>query len=427
MAVVQFPYGKEFLTADLPDHRLAAVLISNLHHYKASAAAEDLVEQALKNPIGSAPLCELSRGKENIVIIASDHTRPVPSKVIIPPMLRELRKGNPNANITILIATGCHRDTTRQELVDKFGEEIVANERIVVHNCADTNDLVTIGTLPSGGELQINKLASDADLLVSEGFIEPHFFAGFSGGRKSVLPGIAGRTSVLANHCSEFIAHPRARTGVLEGNPIHTDMLWAAQKAKLQFIVNVVIDQNKQPIFAVAGDVAQAHAEGCKFLSSLCQVKADPTDIVISTNGGYPLDQNIYQAVKGMTAAEAAVKEGGVIIMLAKSNDGHGGAHFYDQLASEPDIDKTMQVFLNRGRNETEPDQWQTQIFIRVLQKATVIYVSDAPDDMVRGLHMLPAHSLEEALAMAEDILSNHEATITAIPDGVSVMVLPNE
>jgi len=427
MANIRFPYGKEFLTAKIPEERLQAVLVSQLHHYKASASPEKLVEDALAAPIGSAPLCQLSQGKENIVIIASDHTRPVPSKVIIPPMLREIRKGNPNARITILIATGCHRDTTGQELVDKFGEQIVANETIVVHDCTDQENLVSIGTLPSGGELQINRLAAQADLLVSEGFIEPHFFAGFSGGRKSVLPGVAGRTSVLANHCSEFIAHPKARTGVLEGNPIHADMLWAAQAAKLAFIVNVVIDQNKQPIFAVAGDVAQAHAEGCKFLSDLCQVKAEPCDIVISTNGGYPLDQNIYQAVKGMTAAEAAVKEGGVIIMLAKSNDGHGGEHFYDQLASEPDLGKTMQAFLNRGRNETEPDQWQTQIFIRVLQKAQVIYISDAPDEMVKALHMLPAHDLDAAIHLAEELLQDRNAKITAIVDGVSVMVLPND
>ena len=426
MPIVQFPYGKEYLTADIPDSRLKATLVSQLHHYKADRTPQQLVEDAIGTPIGCEPLCELSRGKENIVLIASDHTRPVPSKVIIPPMLRELRKGNPDANITILIATGCHRDTTKEELVDKFGEEIVAKEHIVVHDCSDTKNLVSIGTLPSGGDLQINRIAAEADLLVSEGFIEPHFFAGFSGGRKSVLPGIAGRTSVLANHCSEFIAHPKARTGILEGNPIHNDMLWAAQRAKLQFIVNVVIDQNKQPIFAVAGDVAQAHDAGCKFLSKLCQIKTDAADIVISTNGGYPLDQNIYQAVKGMTAAEAAVRKGGVIIMLAKSNDGHGGAHFYEQLSSEPDIAKTMQVFLDRGRNETEPDQWQTQIFIRVLQKARVIYVSDAPDEMVKGLHMTPAHSLEEAMTLAEEMVGK-DASVIAIPDGVSVMVLPND
>ena len=426
MATIKFPYGKKHLSLDLPDSRLQAVLVSELHHYNNAITPAELVEEALANPIGSAPLAELSRGKEKIVIIASDHTRPVPSKVIIPPMLREIRRGSPNADITILIATGCHRDTTQQELVDKFGDAIVENENIVIHDCTDEKNLVTIGTLPSGGQLQINRLAAEADLLVSEGFIEPHFFAGFSGGRKSVLPGIAGRTSVLANHCSEFIAHPKARTGILEGNPIHEDMLWAAKAAGLSFIVNVVIDQDKQPIFAVAGDVEKAHLEGCRFLSSLCQIKASPCDIVISTNGGYPLDQNIYQAVKGMTAAEAAVKDGGVIIMLAKSNDGHGGQHFYEQISSEPDIAKTMQVFLDRGRNETEPDQWQTQIFIRVLQKARVIYVSDAPDEMVRGLHMIPAHSPDEAMDLAEKLLQNKDAKVTAIPDGVSVMVLPN-
>lgn len=158
--------------------------------------------------------------------------------------------------------------------------------------------------------------------------------------------------------------------------------------------------------------------------SSLCQVKARPADIVITTNGGYPLDQNIYQAVKGMTAAEATVNPGGVIIMMAKSNDGHGGEHFYHQMADEPDIEKTLALFLSRGRNETVPDQWQTQIFIRVLQRASVVYVSDAPDEMVKGLHMIPAHSLEEAMGIAEGIVGRKDATVTAIPDGVSVMVM---
>lgn len=420
---VSFPYGKAFQSVEIPDARLRAVLTSELHSYKADMSPEALVEHALQNPECSAPLSELARGKKNIVIVASDHTRPVPSRVIIPPMLREIRKGNPDADITILIATGCHRDTTKEELCEKFSEEIVNSEKIVVHNCADEENLVEIGTLPSGGKLSINRLAANADLLVSEGFIEPHFFAGFSGGRKSVLPGIASREAVLANHCSEFIAHPKARTGILEGNPIHRDMLWAAQKARLAFIVNVVINEKKEAIYAVCGSAEAAHAKGCAFLSSLCKVTPVFSDIVITTNGGYPLDQNIYQAVKGMTAAEATVNDGGVIIMLAKSNDGHGGEAFYHQLADEADISKTMALFLSRGRNETVPDQWQTQIFLRILKKATVIYVSDAPDNMVRNMHMHPAHSIEEALSLAETILGKTDATITAIPDGVSVMV----
>ena len=421
--LLSFPYGKEFLKLDVADERLQGVLVSNLHNYKAEKDPRSLVEDALANPIGSPKLSELAKGKKNVVLIASDHTRPVPSKVIVPPMLREIREGNPDADITILISTGCHRGTTREELVSKFGEEIVANEKIVVHDC-DNSPLVHIGTLPSGGDLIINKLVVDADLVCSEGFIEPHFFAGFSGARKSILPGVASRTTVMANHCSEFIADPRARTGLLAGNPIHKDMVFAARAAKLAFICNVVINAEKEAIFAVAGDMEEAHEAGCRFLSSLCKVEAKPADIVISTNGGYPLDQNIYQAVKGMTAAEATVKPGGVIIMLAKSNDGHGGEHFYHQMADEPDIEKTLALFLSRGRNETVPDQWQTQIFIRVLQRATVIYMSDAPDEMVKNLHMIPVHSLEDAMAKAEEIVGRKDATVTAIPDGVSVMVI---
>ncbi|MEE1200988.1 MAG: lactate racemase domain-containing protein, partial [Christensenellales bacterium] len=173
----------------------------------------ELVREALANPVGAPKLSELSAGKDRVVIIASDHTRPVPSKAIIPPMLDEIRRGNPEADIAILIATGCHRDPTEDELREKFGEAVASKEKIVIHHCADEANLVEIGTLPSGGPLKINRIAWEADLLVSEGFIEPHFFAGFSGGRKSVLPGIAARESVLANHCSEFVNHPKARTG----------------------------------------------------------------------------------------------------------------------------------------------------------------------------------------------------------------------
>lgn len=424
MKTVFFPYGKENISYDFSGENFCGVLTSSLHEYIPKRAGVELVKAAMDAPIGSPRLSELAAGKKRIVIIASDHTRPVPSKSIIPPMLTEIRGVNPDAEITILIATGCHRDTTREELVSKFGEEIVSREQIVVHDCADRENLVKIGILPSGGELWINRLAYEADLLVSEGFIEPHFFAGFSGGRKSVLPGIAARESVLANHCSEFIAHPKARTGVLEGNPIHEDMLWAAKAAKLAYIVNVVINEKKEAIYAVAGDVEEAHRKGCEFLLGLCRAKPIVADIAISTNGGYPLDQNIYQAVKGMTAAEATVREGGVIIMLAKSNDGHGGEGFYRQLAEEKDIDKTMQVFLSRGRGETVPDQWQTQIFLRILKKATVIYVSEAEDALVRDLHMIPAHSIGEAITEAKRILNADKPSIVAIPDGVAVMVV---
>ncbi len=422
MTTVRFPYGREHISVDIPSERLTGVLASELHDYKPELSQDELVREALEHPIGTPRLSEMAEGKRNVVIIASDHTRPVPSKVIMPQLLAEIRKGNPQADVTILISTGCHRGTTKEELIDKFGPEIVERERIVVHDCDDPTQ-VSLGKLPSGGELIIDRVAADADLLVAEGFIEPHFFAGFSGGRKSVLPGVASRKTVLYNHNSEFIASDHARTGIVEGNPIHTDMLYAARAAHLAFICNVVINAEREVVHAVAGDVDLAHIAGRDFLASKCKVDAVMSDIVISSNGGYPLDQNVYQAVKGMTAAEATVKEGGVIIMVAKSNDGHGGEEFYRTFKEEKDLNRIMDSFLATPKEETVPDQWESQIFTRVMMRATVIYVSDAPDEMISDFHMIPAHSLEEALRKAEEIVGDPNASVCAIPDGVSVIV----
>jgi len=283
--------------------------------------------------------------------------------------------------------------------------------------------MVNLGKLPSGGDMLLNKTAVNADLLIAEGFIEPHFFAGFSGGRKSVLPGVASKTTVLANHCSEFIDHPRARTGMLEGNPMHEDMLYAAKKAGLAFILNVVINEDKNVINAFAGHREKAHLKGTEFVSELAGVKSKPADIVITTNGGYPLDQNIYQSVKGMTAAEATCKEGGVIIIAAECSDGHGGEEFYKTFKEAKKVEDIMEDILARGRKETIPDQWESQILARILLKFEVIMVTDAPQEMVEDMHMHWASDLESALSLAEGLLDDEEASITAIPDGVSVVV----
>jgi len=423
MPFLKFPYGKNFLEYDIPKERLKAELLSKIHNYKPEYSPKELVRQALEKPVGTPKLSVMAENKDKVVIICSDHTRPVPSRVIIPQMLDEIRAGNPNADITLLISTGCHRPTTDDELLAKFGPEIVRNEKIIIHDC-DNSEMVNIGRLPSGGTMIVNKLAIDADLLCAEGFIEPHFFAGFSGGRKSFFPGVASRKTVTYNHNAEFIAHSRARTGILDGNPIHTDVLYAARMGRLDFICNVVVNSDKEAIYAVSGDLDIAHRIGCKFLADNCQVKAVPADIVISTNGGYPLDQNIYQAVKGLTAAEATVKKGGCIIMLASSDDGHGGEVFHKTFKEEKDLDRMMKKFLNTPKEDTIIDQWQSQIFARVLQHATVIYVSQALDEIVQDLHMIPANSIEEAIKIAEGCLNNPNATITAIPDGVAVMVV---
>lgn len=423
MAKISFPYGKTHLEADIDDNKLKGVLLSHLNEYVPEKTEVELVKDALQNPIGSKKLSELSVGKNKVVIICSDHTRPVPSKIIIPLMLEEIRTGNPNADITLLIATGFHRETTREELVNKFGEDIVNNEKIIIHKSQVDEDMVSLGILPSGGELLINKVAAEADLLCSEGFIEPHFFAGFSGGRKSILPGVASKKTVLANHCSKFIDSPNARTGLIDGNPIHIDMLWAAKTARLAFICNVVINAEKKVVYAVSGDVDLAHRQGVNFLSKYCMVDGLNADIAISTNGGYPLDQNVYQSVKGMTAAEATVRKNGVIIMIASANDGHGGESFYQTFKAQKPLETMYEEFMARDADQTIADQWESQILTRILMHATVIYVSEMDEELVKDFRMIPAKSLDEALNKAKEIVGEN-ATIAAIPDGVSVMVV---
>jgi nickel-dependent lactate racemase len=422
MPKVKLPYGKKSITIDIPEDRLEGILVSKVNKYSTQESEEDIVKKAIINPIGVPRLKDLARDKKKIVVISSDHTRPVPSHITMPIILDEIRKGNPEANITILVATGFHRASTKVELREKYGKEIVNREKIVIHNSRDKDSMLKIGILPSGGDFILNKLAIEADLLVAEGFIEPHFFAGFSGGRKSILPGIASKETVLANHCSEFIAHPKARTGVLKGNPIHEDMLYAAKKANLNFILNVVINGDKKIINAFAGHWEEAHLKGCKFVSKLAGVKPKLADIVITTNGGYPLDQNIYQSVKGMTAAEATCKKGGVIIIASTCADGHGSDSFYNTFAKANSVQNVIDEIMARNRNKTIPDQWESQILARILLKCKVIMVTNASKKMVENMHMKWAASIEGAIEMADEMLGNR-GKITIISDGVSVIV----
>ena len=420
--IISLPYGRTRLTADLPEERVSAMLTSRLEQYIPPMGETELVEAALRSPIGSKSLEELAKGRKNIVLIASDHTRPVPSKVLVPPMLSAIRRGNPDAAITILIATGCHRETTKAELTEKFGPEIVDKERICIHDCGKEEDMVTIGTLPSGGSLRINRIAAEADLLISEGFIEPHFFAGFSGGRKSVLPGIAAKETVFWNHNADFIGSAFARTGILEGNPIHKDMLYAARTAKLAFICNVVINARHKVVGAFSGDCEQAHIAGTEFLKELCQAEKVPSDIVITTNNGYPLDQNIYQSVKGMTAAEATCKEGGVIIMAAACNDGHGGESFMKTIAADKTSAEILAEIQSTSKKDTVPDQWESQILARILSRFHVVLISEADPELVSAMKMHPARSLEEAMKIAESLLG-FRGSITVIPEGISTII----
>ncbi|MCX5976544.1 MAG: lactate racemase domain-containing protein [Coprothermobacterota bacterium] len=305
-------------------------------------------------------------------------------------MLQRRRKANPDLRITILVGVGNHRPMMKEEMVDKFGVEICARERIVQHDSQDAAALVKIGALSSGNELWINREAVETECLIAEGLIEPHSFAGFSGGPKSVLPGIAGYRSIHANHCAEFIHSGEARTGNLDGNPIHQEMVKAAQLANLSFIFNVVL--------ATDGTVLRAFC-------------------------GYPLDQNIYQSVKGMSTAESCCKPGGVIIMVAACQYGHGGDSFYSHLASAATPAELHRRTCRRGRHETLPDQWEFQILSRILANHPVILATALEDPrVVTAMHIRPARTIDEALERAFR-MKGQQAQVVVIPDGVSTLV----
>lgn len=418
--MVTIPYGKTHLHYDFPYDGL---LTSRVDQLKSDKSGLQLVQEAMEAPIGTPSLRELAVGKKTCTIIISDHTRPVPSRDILPPMLEQLRQGSPDIQVTLLVATGFHRPTTTAELEAKLGPEIAEKEKILVHDAFDADSNVEIGILPSGAPLVIDRAAVETDLLISEGFIEPHFFAGFSGGRKSVLPGVCDKTTVLGNHCGEFIASPFARTGILEGNPLHRDMVAAAEMANLAFIVNVVIDEEKKTVAAFAGDFRQAHEAGVAFLRQYCEVQAIPGDIVITSNGGAPLDQNVYQSVKGLTAAEASARDGAVLIMCADLADGTGGEGFYTSLRDCESPAAHFAQCAATAQNQTIPDQWESQILARIMMKHRVIFVSRPEmEQTLREMKLDYAPDLETALAMAKADKGD-SAEITLIPNGISVMV----
>jgi nickel-dependent lactate racemase len=423
MKLVKIPYGHEYLTCNLSKSHLKAVLEPEIKTSGPIRTEQEIVRQALYEPVASKRLSDIAAKVKKVLVITSDHTRPVPSKITMPLFLEEIRLKNPTVQIKILVATGFHRLTRPDELIAKFGERLCQKEEIIVHDSRDSQHLVFKGKLPSGGELWLNDLVDWADLIVAEGFIEPHFFAGFSGGRKSVLPGIAGTATVLANHCSKFVGSVHARTGNLENNPIHKDMLFAAEKVDLAFILNVALDSDKKIIGAWSGHSEKAHLKGCDFVTQRATVKRKTGDIVITSNGGYPLDQNIYQSVKGMTTAEACVREGGVIIMVAECEDGHGGDAFYHWFTEAKSPKDVTAKIAKIAQKHTMADQWEAQILARVLTKATVIMVTDRCDpEIVKGMHLLQAPDIEAALLMAREI-TGEKGEIVVIPDGISVII----
>ncbi len=421
MTTIKIPYLNTELELHVAKKNLRALITERSGEYISGKSEEELVRESLARPYDSARLWELAAQARRVTIVTSDHTRAVPSRITLPILLEEVRRGNPEADITILIGTGLHRPTTETEQRRMFGDTIVDNERIVVNNAFEPDDFVNLGTLPSGAEFVVNRLAVDCDLLITEGLIEPHFFAGFSGGCKSILPGVCSAETVNENHSYKAISSPLATTGVLERNPIHDDMVRAARLVNVQFICNVVLNSKKEIIGAFSGDLESAHAQGVEFIKSLSKCPRVTGDIVVTSNGGYPLDQNLYQSPKSASTAQICAGEDGVIILICSCCDGLGGERFGRILSSGTvcEIDSRLSVVPPK---QTEAESWNAQIFCRILKKHRVILVSELDPKEVVKFNMIPASGPNEALTIAYG-LKGEDAQVVVIPDGVAALI----
>ncbi len=417
---VKLEYGRQGLEVRLP----ASNVVRTLGYRDVSPLAdpEAVVRACIDRPIGTPPLAELARGRRNACVVISDITRPVPNRVILPQLLATLEQnGIARNSILLLNATGLHRPNERDELVEMVGPEIVERYRIENHFGQRLDEHAYLGQSPRGVPIWIDRRYVEANLRITTGLIEPHLMAGYSGGRKLVCPGLAALETVKVWHGPDFLEHPRANCGILEGNPVHEENTWIARRAGCDFIVNAVIDAQRRPLAFVAGDMEQAFAEGVSFVRQIVtDTVPSPVDVVVTCSAGYPLDTTFYQAVKGLVGALPIVKQGGTIIMAASLSEGIGSPQFAGLFDENPSLD----VFVERilGKDYFVIDQWQLEELAKVRRKAEVTVVSDGlRAETLNRLFVQSAASVEAAIA---DCLTRYgdDATIAVIPKGPYVL-----
>ena len=418
---VRLDYGKTGLDVELPGNGKVVGPLS-IREAPPLANPQAALEAALANPIGTAPLAELAKGKKDACIVICDITRPVPNQLLLPPILRTLEEaGIPREKITILIATGLHRPNEGDELVELVGAEVAKNYRCVNHHGKVREEHDFIGTTPRGVPAWIDSRYVRADLKITTGLIEPHLMAGYSGGRKLICPGIAGLDTVKVWHGPKFLEDPRADCGILEGNPVHEENTLIAKMAGCDFIVNVAIDGKRQVTWLGAGDMMDAWMEGVKFVEQVVRVGVrEPLDIVVTSCAGYPLDTTWYQAVKGLTGALPIVKRGGTIILAASLNEGVGSPEFQEVLRDNPSLEQ----FIDRIQNTDYfvMDQWQVEELAKVRRRCKVKVVTQGlSSEVLRNCHVEPAESVEKAIA---ECLEEYgpDARIGVIPKGPYVL-----
>ncbi|MGH7862805.1 MAG: nickel-dependent lactate racemase, partial [Candidatus Dormibacteraceae bacterium] len=366
--------------------------------------------------VGLPELRELVRSTDRVVIVFSDITRPVPNRTIFPPLLAELSQV-PDQQITLLNGLGLHRPNTSEELDRMLGPAVTRRYRVVNHDALDETGLVYLGKSRFDGEIWLNRAYVDADVRIVTGFIEPHFFAGFSGGPKGVIPGVAGARTIVHNHNAAMIGHPKARWGITGGNPIHEEQREGVALAAPHFLLNVATNREKQITAVFAGHYLRAHEAGCAFVRDAAMQAVDRRyPIVVTTNSGYPLDLNLYQAVKGMAAAEEIVAPGGAIVMAAECREGVGHGDFAQILELRDNPAAILELIEQPDFHRL--DQWQVQILARILARSRVFLYSDRLSaEEIRRAHLEPCASVEAAVARLLDEFGA-DAPICVLPQG---------
>jgi nickel-dependent lactate racemase len=417
---VKLEYGKTGLDVELPDDRVVGPLA--IRPAPPLENPEAVLREKLARPTGTPALAELARDRKSACILICDITRPVPNSLLLPPILKTLEDaGIPREKILILIATGLHRPNEGAELVELVGPEIAAKYRIENHHGKVLTEHTYLGTTPKGVPAWIDTRFIEADLKITTGLIEPHLMAGYSGGRKLICPGIAALETVKIWHGPDFLEHPKADCGFLEGNPVHEENTRIARMAGCDFIVNVTLDADRRVTSLVAGDMEQAFLEGVRFIENVVKSEIpEACDVVVTSSAGYPLDTTFYQAVKGLTGALPVVKQGGTIILAASLSEGIGSPEF-QRLFQEND---SLPTFMKRilGKDYFVMDQWQLEELAKVCRKAKVKIVSDGLSaETLDGLFVESAPSVEEAVAQS---LAEYgpKARIAVIPKGPYVL-----
>ena len=415
--IVEFGFGKGTQNVDIPDENLQDILMSNpLEHER---TGPDAVEYALDNPIGSGKLEDIVKPGQKIAIITSDISRPIPSFDVIPSILKRLFKaGCAPEDIKVVFALGSHRHHTEDEKKHLVGEWVY--EQV---ECVDSEpeDCIHMGDTSRGTPVDITRSVAEADFRIGVGNIEFHYFAGYSGGAKALMPGVSTPNAIQSNH--RMMVDENACAGKLEGNPVRADIEESETFCHLSFIVNVVLDEHKHIVYGVAGDVTEAHRVGCRYLDQMYRKPIkNRADIVIVSQGGAPKDANLYQTQKALDNSKHAVKDGGTIILIGACNEGLGSKVFEEWLVSAP----TAESMITRVNEHFQLGGHKAAAIAMVLQHAKICLVSEMDDDFVRSIFLEPVHSAQEAF---DEAMSRYgkEASVICMPFGGATLPMPPE